>query len=83
MSRQLDSVKIELSVLLGRSKLPVQQLLRMGRGAVIPLDTRETDEVWILANDHPIAKGDVTIEGERVSVMLTSFATPQEFDSLD
>src|SRR4051812_34526724 len=38
---QVGSVPVEISVLLGRSVLPMQQLLRMGRGAVIPLDARE------------------------------------------
>jgi len=33
----------------------MQQLLRMGRGAVIPLDTKESDQLWILAGNHPIA----------------------------
>ena len=33
--------------------MPMQQLLRMGRGAVIPLDTNEKDELWILAAGRP------------------------------
>ena len=44
---QVNSVNVEISVVLGRSILPMQQLLRMGRGAVIPLDAKATDEVWI------------------------------------
>ena len=50
---QVNAVNVEISVVLGRSSLPMQQLLRMGRGAVIPLDAKATDEVWILANNHP------------------------------
>ena len=41
---QLGAVQVEISVLLGRSKLPIHQFLRMGRGAVIPLDAAEHDE---------------------------------------
>ena len=40
---QVEAVNVEISVVLGRSVLPMQQLLRMGRGAVIPLDAREND----------------------------------------
>ncbi|MFC6196545.1 FliM/FliN family flagellar motor switch protein [Ponticaulis profundi] len=83
MARQLDAVKVEIAVILGRSKLPMHQLLRMGRGAVIPLDTKDTDEVWILANDHPIAKGDIQIEGERMSVVVTRPANAQDFNVID
>lgn len=42
---QIEAVEVEISVVLGRSVLPMQQLLRMGRGAVIPLDASERDEV--------------------------------------
>lgn len=83
MSRQIDAVKVEIAVILGRARLPMQQLLRMGRGAVIPLDTKESDEVWILANDHPIAKGDIQIEGERMSVKVTGSANVQDFNVVD
>ncbi len=83
MPRQIDAVKVEISVILGRARLPMQQLLRMGRGAVIPLDVKDTDEVWVLANDHPIAKGDIQIEGERMSVRVTGPANVQDFNVID
>lgn len=68
---QLGAVQVEISVLLGRSQLPIHQFLRMGRGAVIPLDAAEHDEVWILANNHPIARGEIVIQGDRVAVSIT------------
>ncbi|MDO8324117.1 MAG: FliM/FliN family flagellar motor switch protein, partial [Phenylobacterium sp.] len=43
---QVNAVNVEISVVLGRSTLPMQQLLRMGRGAVIPLDAGVNEEVW-------------------------------------
>ncbi len=79
MSSQLDAVKVEITVLLGRSIIPMQNLLRMGRGAVIQLDTREDDEVWVLANNHPIAKGELVIEGEKISVNITRAAPVDDF----
>ena len=56
---QINAVDVEISVVLGRSVLPMSQLLRMGRGAVIALDASEQDEVWILANNHPVARGEI------------------------
>ena len=79
VSSQLGAVKVEITVLLGRSIIPMQNLLRMGRGAVIQLDTREDDEVWILANNHPIAKGELVIEGEKISVNITRAAPVDDF----
>ena len=83
MDRQIEAVKVNISVILGRSRLPMNQLLRMGRGAVIPLDVGERDQVWVLANDYPIARGDVTIEGDRVSVTICGPANLQDFEAVD
>jgi len=68
---QIESVNVEISVVLGRSVLPMAQLLRMGRGAVIPLDAGEYDEVWILANNHPVARGEITINDDRIAITVT------------
>jgi flagellar motor switch protein FliN/FliY len=76
---QVHAVKVELSVLLGRSALPMHQLLRMGRGAVIPLDTTEGAELWILANNHPIARGEATIRGDRLCITITRPADVNEY----
>ena len=76
---QVKAVNVEIQVVLGRSTLPMQQLLRMGRGAVIQLDTQEDDQVWILANNHPIARGELVIEGDRISVNITRSAQVEDY----
>ncbi len=76
---QIESVQVEISVLLGRSTLPMQQLLRMGRGAVIALDARENDEVWILANNHPVARGEIRINEDRIAISVTRAANVYDF----
>lgn len=67
----LNSVKVEISVVLGKAILPMQQLLRMGRGAVIELDAKQSGEVWILANNKPIARGEIVVQGEKIGVSIT------------
>ena len=76
---QVNAVNVEISVLLGRSILPMQQLLRMGRGAVIPLDAKTNDEVWILANNHPVARGEIQINDEKISIAVTREANVYDF----
>jgi flagellar motor switch protein FliN/FliY len=78
---QVEHVQIELSVVLGRCKMPMQHLLRMGRGAVIPLDTKESDELWILANGYPIARGEITIQDDRLCITVTGDADVHEFNA--
>jgi flagellar motor switch protein FliN/FliY len=48
----------------------MHQLLRMGRGAVIELDSKQDDPVTILANDRPVAKGDILIQGDKIAVSV-------------
>jgi flagellar motor switch protein FliN/FliY len=69
-SSNVDNVKVEISVVLGRSVIPMHQLLRMGRGAVIELDTNQDDPVTILANDRAVAKGEIQIQGDKISVAV-------------
>ena len=76
---QVNAVNVEISVLLGRSTLPMQQLLRMGRGAVIPLDAGVNDEVWILANNHPVAGGEIQNNEDRISIAVTRAADVYDF----
>ena len=76
---QINEVNVEISVLLGRSTLPMQQLLRMGRGAVIPLDAGVNEEVWILANNHPVARGEIQINEDRISIAVTRAANVYDF----
>jgi flagellar motor switch protein FliN/FliY len=67
----LEDLKVDLKVVLGRSHMPLHMLLRMGRGAVIELESTESDMVEILANDHPIARGQIVVTGNRISIELT------------
>jgi flagellar motor switch protein FliN/FliY len=71
MSSNISGVKVEISVVLGSSTIPMHQLLRMGRGAVIELDSRQDDPVLILANDRPVAKGEIVIHGDKIGVSIT------------
>ncbi len=70
MASNVDNVKVEISVVLGRSVIPMHQLLRMGRGAVIELDSRQDDAELILANDKPVAKGEIEIQGDKIAVSV-------------
>ncbi len=74
----VTNVYVELSVVLGKSSMPIHQLLKMGRGAVIELGTRQNEEIWVLANNVPIARGEIIVQGERVAVSITSLLSASE-----
>ncbi len=62
---------IEVWAVLGKVSIPIRQLLRMGRGAVIALDRALDDSIEIRANNHLIARGDVVIVDEKIGVCIT------------
>ncbi len=64
----LDNVSLDIAVVLGTTNMPIHQVLRLGRGAIIELDASEDDEVSILANNFPVAKGTVVVQGNRIAV---------------
>jgi flagellar motor switch protein FliN len=75
----VEPVGIELEVLLGETRMPVHQLLRMGRGAVIQLGATNDDDVTVLANDVPVARASVTVDGSKISIAITRMlARPPE-----
>ncbi len=63
-----DKVAVDIAVVLGTTSMPIHQVLRLGRGAIIELDASEDDAVNILANDLPVAKGTVVVNGNRIAV---------------
>lgn len=69
--QSINNVPIELTVVLGDSTMPVNHLLKMGRGAVIELTTLENEQVKILANNTPIARGDVIVKDDRIAISIT------------
>lgn len=64
----LDKVKVDLTIVLGTTWMPIHQVMRLSRGAIIELDATEQDEVRVLANNLPIASGIVTVDHNRISV---------------
>ncbi len=75
----LDKVTVEITVVLGSTTMPVHQVLRLGRVAIIELESTEEDAVNILANDLPIAKGTVVVNGNRIAVEVGTL-TPRQPD---
>ena len=69
--KAIDNVDVELSVVLGKSVMPIHQLLKMGRGAVIELDATVHDPATLYANNRLIAKGEVMVVDDHIAVTIT------------
>jgi len=64
----LDKISVDIMVVLGTTTMPVHQVMRLSRGAIIELDATEQDEVKILANNLPVASGAVIVDRNRIAV---------------
>ena len=67
----IDNIEVDITVELGAAQMPIHHLLRMGRGAVIELDTTENDPLRVYANNTLIARGEVKVEDGHLTVEIT------------
>lgn len=74
----LLDIPLEISVELGRTKMLINDLLKLGQGAVIELPKEAGDTLEIFANKRLIAKGDVVEVNQKYGVRLTEVISPAE-----
>ena len=67
----LDTINVEMTVVLGSVRLPIRQMLKMGRGAMIPLDCGHGDPTLVYVNDELIAKGRILVDLDQMSIEIT------------
>ncbi|WP_082145662.1 flagellar motor switch protein FliN [Microvirga massiliensis] len=81
-ARNLDSIlqiPVNLQVVLGSATMPVASLMKLGRGAIVPLDHRVGEPVDIVVNGRVIARGEVVVvedDNSRFGVSLTEIVGP-------
>jgi flagellar motor switch protein FliN len=71
-------IPLEITVELGRTRMIVQDLLKLGQGSVIELAKPAGNTLEILANNRLIAKGDVVVMNDKYGVRLTEVISPVE-----
>lgn len=64
-------VPIQVSAVLGKATMQVNQLLKLGRGAVVELDRKVGEAVDIYVNDRLVARGEVVVVEDRLGVTMT------------
>jgi flagellar motor switch protein FliN/FliY len=74
----LLDIPLEITIELGRTKMLINDLLKLGQGAVIELPKEAGDTLEILANNRLIAKGDVVVVNKKYGIRLTEVISPME-----
>jgi flagellar motor switch protein FliN/FliY len=70
-------VPVRISVVLGRTKMPVSQLLKLDTGTIIELDRQVGEAVEIYINDRLVARGEIVLVENRLGVTMTEIIKPQ------
>ena len=64
-------VPVNISAVLGRASLSVQQLLQLGSGSILELDRKVGEAIDIYVNDRLVARGEVVLVEDRLGVTMT------------
>ncbi len=67
----LEGIPIDLSIVLGSTSIPIRQVLKMSRGAMIPLDCGQDDPTRVYVNDQLVAEGRIVVNGEAMALEIT------------
>ena len=71
-------IPVQLSVELGRTKIPIKNILQLAQGSVIELEALAGEPMDVLVNGCLIAQGEVVVVNEKFGVRLTDIVTPSE-----
>ncbi len=63
-------VDVEVWAVLGTSKMPISQILKLGRGAVVELNRLVGDPIELHANNILVAKGDITVIEDKLGITI-------------
>ena len=77
ISRVLD-IPVQLSVELGRTKVPIKYILQLAQGSVVELDALAGEPMDVLVNGYLIAQGEVVVVNDKFGIRLTDVVTPSE-----
>ena len=64
-------VPLQVSAVLGKSSMKVQQLLKLSRGSVVELDKKVGDAVEVFINDRLVAKGEIVLVENKIGITIT------------
>ena len=71
-------IPVQLTVELGRTRIPIKHILQLAQGSVIELDAMAGEPMDVLVNGYLIAQGEVVVVNDKFGIRLTDIVTPSE-----
>ena len=64
-------VEVEVSAVLGTAYMPIAQILKLGRGAVVELNRKVGEPIELHANNRMVGKGEIVVVDDKLGVTMT------------
>jgi flagellar motor switch protein FliN/FliY len=71
-------IPVQLTVELGRTRIPIKNILQLAQGSVVELETLAGEPMDVLVNGFLIAQGEVVVVNDKFGIRLTDIVTPSE-----
>jgi flagellar motor switch protein FliN len=71
-------IPVQLTVELGRTRVPIKHVLQLAQGSVVELETLAGEPMDVLVNGYLIAQGEVVVVNDKFGIRLTDIVTPTE-----
>lgn len=71
----IKNIPVQIRAVLGRTRISIANILKLGPGHVLELDTIDGEPIDILVNNTPIARGEVVVVGDQFGVRITEIAS--------
>ena len=71
-------IPVQLTVELGRTRIPIKNILQLAQGSVVELEALAGEPMDVLVNGYLIAQGEVVVVNEKFGIRLTDIVTPSE-----
>lgn len=71
-------IPVTLSIELGRTRVPIRNLLQLNQGSVVELDRIAGEPLDVLVNGTLIAQGEAVVVNEKFGIRLTDVVSPSE-----
>ena len=74
----LLDIPLEITVELGKTKITIGELLKLGQGSVVELNKLTNQPLEIFINKKLMAQGEVVVVNEKFAIRLTNIISPGE-----
>lgn len=71
-------VSVSLSIEVGRTRMSINELLKLSQGSIIELDRMAGEPLDVLVNGTLVARGEIVVVKEKFGIMLTEVVSPEE-----